>query len=179
MSTNSEATSAATEQAEDLLLYRDRVFINFKNNTFQWVDIKRFQLPGTPCGDRTALGLLLRHVRYRDSYAGSADEDSGNLHGSYWLHNITIDSFTSVDATTEVHTLRAWAERYASLPDTARDGLERDLYPLIQDATSLYRLKGLGREAFHDWGGVHTEFHELVLINRTAGTLALVVASDD
>jgi hypothetical protein len=33
--------------------------------------------------------------------------------------------------------------------------------------------------AFHDWGGVHNEFHEAVLLDRTSRTLTLVVAADD
>ncbi len=46
-------------------------------------------------------------------------------------------------------------------------------------ATNRYQLEDLGREAFHDWGGVHTDFHELILIDRAAGVLSLLVAADD
>jgi len=50
---------------------------------------------------------------------------------------------------------------------------------LLAVATSRYQLEDLGHEAFHDWGGVHTDFYELILIDRTAGVLSLLVAADD
>jgi hypothetical protein len=37
----------------------------------------------------------------------------------------------------------------------------------------------LGDEAMHDWGRVHDCFHEVVLIDRPAGQITLVVAADD
>ncbi|WP_442023322.1 hypothetical protein [Nocardia sp. 2YAB30] len=51
----------------------------------------------------------------------------------------------------------------------------------LQDHASraVYRLRDLGESALHDWGWVLWEFQELVLIDRTAGTLALVVAAID
>ncbi|MFF4875105.1 hypothetical protein [Micromonospora sp. NPDC000668] len=43
----------------------------------------------------------------------------------------------------------------------------------------MYRLRDLGRAAFHDWGGVHNDFHEFVLIDHANRTLVLIVAADD
>ncbi|MFJ5220438.1 hypothetical protein ACIP98_37855 [Streptomyces sp. NPDC088354] len=34
-------------------------------------------------------------------------------------------------------------------------------------------------EALHDWGGVHEELHQFVLIDRSAGRITLLVAADD
>lgn len=41
----------------------------------------------------------------------------------------------------------------------------------------MHELHGLGEESHHDWGGVHNEFHEFVLVERDLVTL--VVAADD
>jgi hypothetical protein len=172
---------ASSIPAEEQLAYQGGMFINFLNSTFQWVDIKLFALPRDLNNDRGALGLLLRHVRYRDSYAGTGDIDMVDLHGPYRLDAITADSFPSADPAGAEAKLRAWAEQNAPLPDIARDQIETELYPRIRNATSCYRLEDLGVAAQHDWGDTVglNGFHEFVVIDRAEGTLALVVASDD
>lgn len=49
----------------------------------------------------------------------------------------------------------------------------------MRQATSRYALGALPESALHDYGPIHIEFHELVLIGRSLGTLALLVAADD
>jgi hypothetical protein len=140
-----------------------------------------FRLPDEPTDDREALSLLLRHVRYRDSYASSVFEDAVNIHGPYWLEAITTDSFARSDSASAETTLHTWAEQVVPVPDNEHDEAERELYSYVRAATSCYRL-AVGPEALHDWGdvvGSLTGFHEFVLINHRTGTLALVVASDD
>jgi hypothetical protein len=170
---------ASSRPAEEQLVYQGSVEILLP--AYQWFDIKLFTLPDEPADDRKALGLLLRHVRYRDSYASSVFEDSVSIHGPYCLDAITVDSFVAVDAASVEATLRAWAEQVMPVPDIERGQAERELYSRVHAATSRYRLV-VGPEALHDWGDVVggiTGFHEFVLIDRRAGTLALVVASDD
>jgi hypothetical protein len=148
---------------------------------YQWFDIKLFRLPDEPIDDRKALSLLLRHVRYRDSYASSVFEDSESIHGPYCLDAITTDVFTRSDAASAEATLHGWAEQVVPVPDTERDQIERELYSRVHTATSCYRLV-VGPEAQHESGwvvGGMTGFHEFVLIDRRTGILALVVASDD
>jgi hypothetical protein len=56
------------------------------------------------------------------------------------------------------------------------------LYPRIRSATGRYQLPDLRDVAQHEWGssvGSLTGFFEYVLIDRRAGSVALVVASDD
>jgi hypothetical protein len=65
------------------------------------------------------------------------------------------------------------------LPADLTNALRERVYGLISSASSCYQLKELDKAAFHDWAGVHTQFHELVAINRVVGTLALIVAADD
>jgi hypothetical protein len=167
--------------AEESLNYVGDVFINFRNHTYQWVSIKLFELP-TDADDNDVLSLLTRHVRYRDSYAASEFEDAKTIHGPYWLNAIDPKLFFPVSTADVEALVRTWAEYAAPLPGGCREEMERELYPRIREATSRYQLPDLRDIAEHDWGstvGAITGFFEFVLINRHAGSVALVVASDD
>jgi hypothetical protein len=172
---------------EQALDYHDHVFINFRDYAFvepsghcyRWVDLKRFGLPSVPAEDVRLLDALLRHEQFRDDYAGGDVDPAGTRHGSYWLDRITTEAYEPVTAATAIGVLSAWAHQFGNIPQLLEDTLEREIYLPVREATSLYRLKELGRAAFHDWGGVHIDFHELVIVNRVAGSLALMVAADD
>lgn len=169
--------------AEESLVYLGGVFINFRNHTYQWVSLKLFELPAD-ADDNEVLASLIRHVRYRDSYNGTGDEDMKTIHGPYQLSAITPDSFIALSASDIETLVRTWAEYAAPLPDPRRAEMERELYPRIRQSTSSYQLPDLRDSAQHDegWGtsvGSATGFFEWVLINRASGSLALVVASDD
>lgn len=166
---------------EDRLVYGGEVLINFRNHTYQWVSIKLFALPAD-ADDYAVLQLLMRHVRYRDSYAGTGDKDMETIHGPYWLYAITPEILSPVSAAGAEALVRTWAEYAAPLPDARREEMERELYPRIRSATSRYQLPDLRDIAQHEWGssvGAITGFFEFVLIDRRAGSVALVVASDD
>lgn len=169
--------SAATTD----LSYEGTRFINFDNATFQWVNVKLFALPGQDLDDRAVLALLLANARYRDSYAGTGDEDMGTIHGPFRLDAITVDSFAPADAAAEVATLGEWAQRYAPLSEAVAEQVETEVYRRVRDATSRYRLVNPGEDQFHEWGFAvgNNGFHELVVIDRPAGSVALIVASDD
>jgi hypothetical protein len=169
--------------AEESLVYQGDVFINFRNHTYQWLSIKLFELPAH-ADDNEVLELLTRHVRYRDSYNGTGDEDMKTIHGPYQLGAITPESFFSASAGDIETLIRTWAEYAGPLPDPRRTEMELELYPRIAQATSAYQLLDLRDSAQHDegWGasvGSVTGFFEFVLINRDRGSVALVVASDD
>ena len=168
---------------EDRLVYQGQVFINFRNHTYQWVNIKLFGLPAD-ADDQEVLAMLIRHVRYRDSYNGTGDKDMETIHGPYWLRAIAPESFSQVSAADTEPLIRTWAEYAAPLPDARREEMERELYPRMREATSRYQLPDLRDSAQHDqgWGssvGSATGFFEFVLINRCTNSVALVVASDD
>lgn len=156
----------------------DHVFINFANRTYQWVDIHRFHLPESIGEDATILAMLISHEQFGNDYA-TRPGDNPERHGPYWRDRITPDCFDPTDAAAAERHLRAWAEQIAPVPDHLQPELHRELYQPLHAADRLYQLRDLGRGAFHDWGGVHNEFHELVVINRTNRTVALVVAADD
>jgi hypothetical protein len=167
--------------AEERLVYQGQVFINFRNHTYQWVNIKIFALPADS-EDTEVLDLLIRHVRYRDSYAAPEFKDAKTIHGPFWLNAISPEEFSPVSAADAEALIRTWAEYAAPLPDGRREEMEQTLYPRIRSATSRYQLSDLRDVAEHDWGstvGSITGFFEFVLIDRHAGSVALVVASDD
>ncbi|WP_254876131.1 hypothetical protein [Streptomyces sp. CAI-85] len=57
--------------------------------------------------------------------------------------------------------------------------LRREVFSRLAAADGVYYLGELGDEAIHDWGRVHDEFHEFVIIDRAGEQLTLVVAADD
>jgi hypothetical protein len=138
------------------LVHAGRVFINFENGTFQWLDIQRFQLPGAVIDDAAALAMLVEHGLYGNDYA-TEPGDNPERHGPYWRNRITPDCFGLTDTDTEEVRLRGWTEQFASLPAHLRTDLERELYQPLRAADRVYRLCDLGPAAFHDWGGVHNE----------------------
>lgn len=172
---------AGGKTVEELLPYTGKVFINFRNSTYQWVNIKLFTF-APDADDYAVLRLLIRHSRYRDSYAGTGDADMENIHGPYWLYAIRPELFSPVSAADAETLIRTWAEYAAPLPDAQRDEMERELYPRIRKATGRYQLADLRDTAQHDWGGTvgsSTGYFEFALIDRRTESLALVVASDD
>ncbi len=47
--------------------------------------------------------------------------------------------------------------------------MEQEVYHPLRMAGRVYQLRDLGTDAFHDWGGVHGEFHELAHRRSSAG----------
>ncbi|WP_260973249.1 hypothetical protein [Mycolicibacterium llatzerense] len=169
-------------------MYQRTIFIN-PPVTRQWVDIKVFTLPAD-VDDQNALALMIAHVRYRDSYASSTFEDAKIIHGPYWLRAIIPDSFVVVDPTAAETVIRQWAENvirdwadeFVRWPQAQREEMDREVYARIQRATVIYQLPDIRATAQHDWGdivGSDAGFNEFIVIDRAAGELALVVASDD
>ncbi|AWS46907.1 hypothetical protein [Streptosporangium sp. 'caverna'] len=169
---------------QEVLTYQDHLFVNFSDFHFEghgyrWVDIKRFGLPRPDTDDAHLLAELIGHEQYRDDYAGGGVDIDGVRHGPYWLRNLSPTAYAHVDEVDAKAIFRRWAEQYGELPTVLSARLEREVHPLISGATGRHQLKNIGREAFHDWGGIHDEFHELILIDRVAETLSLLVAADD
>jgi hypothetical protein len=47
--------------------------------------------------------------------------------------------------------IRSWAEYATRLPDTDRAAIEREVYPRIRNATTVYQLADIRRTAEHEW----------------------------
>ncbi|BCJ46834.1 hypothetical protein GCM10010168_36440 [Actinoplanes ianthinogenes] len=162
-----------------LLIPDAHTFINFRNGTYQWVDVQHFRRAQSPAAghDRELLAALTGHSLFGHDYGGGEAGDDPDRHGPYWRARITPDSYEQAAPEAAEQLLRSWAEQHAPVSRAIRSDLETHLHATLRAAETLYRLRGLGREAFHDWGGVHVEFHEFVALTPTH--LTLIVAADD
>lgn len=163
------------------LAFNSAAFVNFKDKTFRWVDVKHFQVRAQP-DDEQLLTALISHEMYRDDYLGpdSWEEGDSSVHGPYRLDAVSATAFEGIDQVTASTTIRTWAEKYKELPETVAHDLEKEVYQLIRTATSCYRLRKLDEAARDDLlGWILGDFHELVLIDQHEGSLSLIVASDD
>lgn len=179
-----EAADDRTRAARDLachdrLGHVEHVFINFKNGTFQWVDIQRFRLADETDDDAILLAALISQPLFGDNHAGGDPGDNPERHGPYWRELITPASYEPIGASDAEQHLGHWAEQHAPLPEDRLADLERQVYRPLHTAERIYRLRDLSPDTYHDWGGVHGEFHELELIDRRNKTLSLIVAADD
>jgi len=167
------------------LVHLDSPFINFRDVDFargshgyRWVDAKRFRLPSEVLDDRDVLAALISHPHFRDTYDGAGVQDWPR-HGQWWLDRITPDSYEAVGAETAVDVIHSWASRHGDVQEPLAARLRQEIYTPIRKATSRYLLGQLPRDAFHDYGPIHIDYHELVLVDRPSATLTLLVAADD
>lgn len=159
-------------------------FINFRNGSYAWIDVKRFQLARWSGDEVAALDLLLRHERYRGDYASgdSVSIDNRRLHGPFLLSRMTASSFDLVDEAVADQLIRTWVKEIGFLdpvPEELASCLETHVYDSLRGATHRYKLRELGREAMHDYGWVLWHFWELVLLDRSDASLTLVVGAVD
>lgn len=151
---------------------------------FTWVNLKYFAIQPT-VSDALLLTHLIANTQYQDHYAGQdpAEQPLHLLHGPYRLNAITPDTFQAVSIQTAGDDLRGWVSSWAG---SGEDGPELEaklsaavIPRVVGDA--IYRLPDLRQSAEHEWGSVVGQdgFHELVIIDRAAEKLTLLVASDD
>lgn len=167
------------------LVHLDSPFINFRDFDFgegshgyRWVHAKLFRLTSEALDDRDVLAALIAHPQFRDTYDGAGVQDWPR-HGQWWVDRITPDAYEPVVADTAVDVVHSWAHQHGDVPESLASRLREEIYTPIRNATSRYLLGQLPEDAFHDYGPIHIDFYELVLINRPAATLTLVVAADD
>ncbi|MER7278741.1 hypothetical protein ABT369_30300 [Dactylosporangium sp. NPDC000244] len=171
------ALPPATRTAAIRLRHLDHAFINFADDTRRWVHIHRFRLLGTTSDDRAVLSALIADERFGDHYAGRPGT-APELHGPYRRDHITASSYRWMHRDGAERRVREWAEQFR-VPDRLRAEMRRQVYRPLQTADEVFRLPHLGRAALHDWGWVHREFHEFVLLHRASGLVTQIVASDD
>ncbi|GAA1383422.1 hypothetical protein GCM10009639_03680 [Kitasatospora putterlickiae] len=174
-----------TVESAPALVYLDSPFINFRDFDFgegshgyRWIDAKRFQLSPEVRDDRDVLAALIAHPQFRDTYDGAGVQDWPR-HGQWWLDHIAPDAYATVDAETAVDVIHSWAYQHGDVPESLASRLRQEICTPIRKATSRHLLGQLPEDAFHDYGPVHIDYHELVLIDRPAATLTLLVAADD
>ncbi|WP_406859185.1 hypothetical protein ABZO31_02455 [Streptomyces sp. HUAS MG47] len=180
--------SVASGAMEYALTHEDSTFLNFRDHPFQrryahayrWVDIKRLRLPAAPLADRELLTALIGHEQFRDDYAGGGVTPDGMRHGPYWLSRVTPEAYEPVRAAEAARQLWEWADQYEPVPvGLAADLRTESTVDDWAEADCVYRLTELADDAYHDWGPVHGEFHEFVIIDRGARRMTVLVAADD
>ncbi|SMF45622.1 hypothetical protein [Streptomyces sp. Amel2xC10] len=161
-------------------------FINFrhyapdpKQHGYRWVDIKRFRFAAGAVDESGLLGAVIGHEQFRDDYAGGGVVPDGPRHGPYWIRLITPDLYESISHEKAGQILREWADPLPDMSPEFEADLRREVFDRLAAADGIYYLGELDDEAIHDWGRVHYEFHEFVIIDRAGGQLTLVVAADD
>ncbi|MGW9347846.1 hypothetical protein [Nocardiopsis flavescens] len=171
--------SPLTHDSSSFLNFRRYSFRSPHAHAFRWVNAKRFRLRAPSAGDRRLLAALIGHAWFRDAYAGGGAHADETRHGSYRLDAITPDTYERVGREEGAAVLRMWADRYGEVPDDLEADLRREVFEPLARADGVHHLVGVGEDDFHDWGGVHDEFHEFVLVDRSRGLLTLLVAADD
>lgn len=176
--TSMESMSALVHLVSLFINFRDFEFGEGSHHGYRWVDAKHFQLPAEAPQDRDVLAALIAHPQFRDTYDGAGVQDWPR-HGQWWLHRITPDDYETVDAATAVGVIRSWASQHGNVPEPLEARLRQEIYRPIRKATSTYLLGQLAEDALHDYGPIHIDYHELVVIDRPAASLTLLVAADD
>ncbi|MEU6943828.1 hypothetical protein ABZ957_01065 [Streptomyces sp. NPDC046316] len=171
--------STLTHEADGFINFRDFTFPDPRSHGYRWVDLKHLRLPAESVSERELLAALIGHEQFRDDYAGGGVLPDGPRHGPYWLRLVTPGAYEAVSREKGAHILRAWANQYGDVPGELEAHLEREVLDRLSVADHIYYLSGLGDEAIHDWGRVHIDFHEFVLIDRSGGRITLLVAADD
>lgn len=161
----------------DVLVQHDPIDnIAFHDGTYRLIRQKQYRWePGQNSTDRDALASLIAHPSYEDTFLGQGPRPHGHgTHGPYRLERVTTDSFERFDAATAAGGLRSWTTDHGPTPDPLRERVE-DVYSLIENAPSCFRRALIDADR-HDLGWILTRFHELVLVDRSAGSVILIVA---
>jgi hypothetical protein len=163
---------------------------------FHFVNIQKFGI-GEAGDDAAVLEALRQHDRYQNGYFGPSGIGEG-VHGPYRVDRIAAESFEQVSAPSAVAEVRRWVAIATNIdvPDDAHEWLRAQLvvapitevllreyvYDTISNADVVYRLRELpdedrGPEGFPTHGP--HGFHEFVAIDRAAGSVVLIVCTDD
>ncbi|MFR9751404.1 hypothetical protein ACL02S_10245 [Nocardia sp. 004] len=173
--------------AKYVLEYDGKSLINFRNfefdsgssHCYQWIDLKRFTISMPEADDHAILAALIGSTEFRDDYIGGGIDQEGICHGPYWRNRIDPDTYDQVDTTAAADLLERWMARCGSIPPALKDLVEKQVLEPIRRSTSRYILGKLDESAVNDYGFIHTEFHELFLIDRASNSTLLLVAADD
>ena len=161
------------------MLFRSHELIRFDDQSYRWIDIKRFDWDGRE-DDPEVLAALIASPRYRDTYLApdSHQQDSETVHGPYLVAEITPGDFEGVPASVAEATVGEFVglDESPPAPEVIRD-IESVVLAKLRGA-ACYRLRRIAR-AEHEWASVLWEFRELVAISRDAGEVALIVMAID
>lgn len=146
-----------------------------------------FSIRTASADDSQLISAVISHRRYRDHCAGPFGEQAyHDLHGPYRIETITVPAFQRRSIAQAVEKLYAWpgyelTPHYAHKWQQSQEIIGAWVTPVLQSATTIYRLV-LPREGHeHDWGWVVAcgGFHEFIAVDRDHSTVTLVIATDD
>lgn len=162
--------------------------VHMDANTFMWVQLTHFSFDAS-MEDRSVIEALIGNRGYVHDYASPFDVDAPvtelAVHGRWYRDRIQAELFEPLSASDAERLIRAWADDQDWNEPGYRQPLEviARLGPVFEllRAGDVYKLCNPGAEAEHEYGFVtgNGGFHEFVVMDRTAGRLHVIVASDD
>jgi hypothetical protein len=154
--------------------------VRFRDLSFRWIDIRRFTIQEIDqVEDVDVLEALIAHQLYHNLYMGPDTDTSLPFHGPYYLEYLTPAQYEEIDQVRAGTALQMWMSRWAMPNPSQIDGNFDAVLTAIQSATSLYHLKDVGLKARHENADILGEFLEIIAIDRGAGVITLIVASED
>ena len=166
-------------QGSFLINFRSFEFPKWGNPSWQWLSLKEFRIHDPDASDQQILLAIMGAEEFRDDYIGASIDPTSDHHGPYWLDHITPVSYTltSADSTKEI--LTKWMSNCGIIPSSLRLEIDKKIFQPIRSASSLYVLNDLDQFAINEFGFIHTEFHEVISIDRDKQSVKLIVAADD
>lgn len=159
--------------------------VQMAKHTFMWVKQTHFTFDAT-LDDRAVMTELIACDAYDYDYCSPFPPvRRKRIHGRWRLDAIDFDRFHPISADDAVAVLHNWANEQEwtdsdfRQPEDAMVRLE-SVYALLRSGTVL-RLDNPGDDALHGYGFVtgNLGFHEFVVLDRSSGSLHVIVATDD
>ncbi|AMV36906.1 hypothetical protein [Planctomyces sp. SH-PL62] len=157
----------------------EHALVRFYDDSFRWIDVKRFAWDGVGEGE-SVLDSLLNSPHYRDTYISDDPHlsRSETIHGPYRVAEITPGDFESISPTAARAVVDEFSNLYQSPPaPELLQEIESLVLPRLHGA-ACYQLRPV-ENAEHELAGILEEFRELVAISRVAGEVALIVMAID
>ncbi len=165
----------------------DRDDVLMGEGTYMWVKQQHFKFHATD-DDQAVLAQIIASDAYAWDYASSpAPPDprhvTGEIHGRWSLDAITVDRFVPVRAEEAISVIHKWATEQEwtdsdyRQPEEAMSRL-KPVYELLSSG-SVFQLEIPAEETVIGFWLGSMGFHEFVVLDRSSGSLHLIVASDD
>lgn len=165
---------------QEVLRFVDGASLNFADDTFRYVDRKRFSVTLASASNSAILEAVIRNPQYRDSYlTPESQSDTGTWHGPYLLSHIAASSFDECGAERGREIMREFRDLFGHPPSTDVDqALESMVFEPLATASATFELKALD-EGQHELAHVFDDFRELIVLSADRRELLLLVAAVD
>jgi hypothetical protein len=162
--------------------------VHLGEGTFMWVQLTHFAIEAAQ-DDRALLASLIASPGYAHDYASPFDPAAvviePAVHGRWQRASIHPERFTPWTAPAAESLIQGWADDQDWTDPDFRQPSDvqrrlQDVYLLLRSG-ALYKLDNPGTEDEHEYGLVTggMGFHEFVVIDRSNGSVHVVVATDD